>query len=353
MNLNNFYAGKKILVTGHTGFKGAWLSLVLNEFGARVYGISLKPEDVRGNFYNIVRLNKKIKSYYIDLSEYKKLYKTINKIKPEIIFHLAAQPYVIRSYKDPIQTIHSNIVGVSNLLDICRKTKSVKLFLNITTDKCYENDDSKKSFVESDRLGGKDIYSASKACSEILTNSFFESFLKYKIKIGTSRAGNVIGGWDFGEDRLIPDIFESIMKNKNLTIRNPNSVRPWQYILDVLNGYLFQVFYLSKDKSHTLSSFNFAPVQKDIVNVKEIADYISNYFNFKRVRFLKQNKGFAESKNLLLNSKKANKNLGWRNKYKTMGAIDETIKWNEAYYSNPKEIEKFSVNLIKDFFKLK
>ncbi|NSW88591.1 CDP-glucose 4,6-dehydratase [bacterium] len=352
MNLKKFYSGKRILVTGHTGFKGAWLSLILNEFGAKVYGISLKPEDLRGNFYNIIKLKKKIKSYYVNLSDYKKLNTTIKKIKPEIIFHLAAQPYVIRSYKNPIETIHSNIVGISNLLDICREIKSVKYFLNITTDKCYENDDSKKPFVEYDRLGGKDIYSSSKACSEILTNAFFESFLKEKIKMGTSRAGNVIGGGDFGEDRLIPDIFESVMEKKRLIIRNPDSVRPWQYILDVLNGYMMQVFYLSKIKSNSLSSYNFSPVQKDIVTVKEIVDYISDYFSFNKVRFLRENKGFTESKNLLLNSKKANKDLGWKNKYKTMGAIDQTIKWNEVYYSDCKEIEKFSIKMIKDFFKL-
>lgn len=352
MNLRKFYYGKKILVTGHTGFKGAWLSLILHEFGAKVYGISLEPEDTRGNFYNIIQLNKKIKSYYVDLSDYDKLEKTIKKIKPEIIFHLAAQPYVIRSYKNPIQTIKSNIVGVSNLLDISRRIEPLRILLNVTTDKCYENNESKRSFVESDRLGGKDIYSSSKACSEILTNAFYESFLRGKLKIGTSRAGNVIGGGDFGEDRLIPDIFESIMKKKQLIIRNPYSVRPWQYILDVLNGYLIQAFDLSKTRNNYLSSFNFSPIQKDIVNVKEIVDYISEYFDFKKVKFLKNNKGYAESKNLLLNSRKAYKNLGWKNRYKTLGAINETIKWNEVYYSNPKVIEKFSIGLIKEFFKL-
>ena len=352
MNLRKFYYGKKILVTGHTGFKGAWLSLILHEFGAKVYGISLEPEDTRGNFYNIIQLNKKIKSYYVDLSDYDKLEKTIKKIKPEIIFHLAAQPYVIRSYKNPIETIKSNIVGVSNLLDISRRIEPLRILLNVTTDKCYENNESKRSFVESDRLGGKDIYSSSKACSEILTNAFYESFLRGKLKIGTSRAGNVIGGGDFGEDRLIPDIFESIMKKKQLIIRNPYSVRPWQYILDVLNGYLIQAFDLSKTRNNYLSSFNFSPIQKDIVNVKEIVDYISEYFDFKKVKFLKNNKGYAESKNLLLNSRKAYKNLGWKNRYKTLGAINETIKWNEVYYSNPKVIEKFSIGLIKEFFKL-
>ena len=352
MNLDKFYSGKRILVTGHTGFKGAWLSLILQRFGAKVYGISLKPEDFRGNFYNIIRLNKKIKSYYVDLSDYKKLYETIGKIKPEIIFHLAAQPYVIRSYKDPLETIQSNILGVSNLLNICREIKTVKTFLNITTDKCYQNDETKRRFVESDRLGGNDIYSSSKACSEILTNAFFESFHKGRIKIGTSRAGNVIGGGDFGEDRLIPDIFESVMKNKKLIIRNPNSVRPWQYILDVLNGYLVQVFYLSRNKRKHLVSYNFAPVQRDIVTVKEIVNYISNYFGFNKITFLKQSKGFKESKNLMLNSRKAYRELGWKNKYKTLGAIDQTIKWSEVYYSKPKEIEKYSIGLIEDFFKL-
>jgi CDP-glucose 4,6-dehydratase len=352
MNLKRFYLGKTVLVTGHTGFKGAWLSLILNELGAKVHGISLKPEDIRGNFYNIIKLNKKIKSNYIDLADYEKLAKSIKKIKPEIVFHLAAQPYVIRSYKNPLETIQSNILGVSNLLNISRNVKTLKFFLNITTDKCYENDDTKRAFKETDGLGGKDIYSASKACSEILTKSFYESFLKNNIAVGTARAGNVIGGGDFGEDRLIPDIFESILNKNKLIIRNPNSIRPWQYIFDVLNGYLLQTAMLKKFKNKEVYSYNFAPVQKDIVTVKEIVDYVAQYFNFKDVKFLNQNKGFKESKNLLLNSKKAFHDLGWKNKYKTLGAIDQTIKWNEAYYSNPKDIEKFSINLIRDYFKI-
>ena len=352
MNLKRFYSGKRVLVTGHTGFKGAWLSLILNELGAKVHGISLKPEDTRGNFYNIINLNKKIKSNYINLVDYKKLAKSIEKIKPEIIFHLAAQPYVIRSYKNPLETIQSNILGVSNLLDICRNIKTLKFFLNVTTDKCYENDDNKKAFKETDNLGGKDIYSSSKACSEILTKSFYESFLKNNIAVGTARAGNVIGGGDFGEDRLIPDIFESIINKNRLTIRNPNSIRPWQYIFDVLNGYLVQTAMLKKIRKKEVLSYNFAPVQKDVVTVKEIVDYVAKYFKFKDIKFLNQNKGFKESKNLLLNSKKAFHELGWKNKYKTLGAIDQTIKWNEAYHSNPKDIEKFSITLIRDYFKI-
>ncbi|MBT3476119.1 CDP-glucose 4,6-dehydratase [bacterium] len=352
MNLKRFYSGKRVLVTGHTGFKGAWLSLILSEFGAEVHGISLKPEDTRGNFYNIIKLNRKINSNYINLVDYKKLEKSIEKIQPEIIFHLAAQPYVIRSYKNPIETIQSNVLGVSNLLNISRNIKTLKFFLNITTDKCYENDDSKRGFKETDSLGGKDIYSSSKACSELLTKSFHESFLKNNIAIGTARAGNVIGGGDFGEDRLIPDIFESIINKDRLIIRNPNSIRPWQYILDVLSGYLLQTAMLKKMGKKQVLSYNFAPVQKDVVTVQEIVRYIAKYFNYKDIKFLNKNKGFKESKNLLLNSRKAFNELGWKNKYKTLGAIDQTIKWNESYRSNPKDIQEFSISLIKDYFKI-
>jgi len=352
MNLKRFYSGKKVLVTGHTGFKGAWLSLILNEFGAKVYGISLPPEDSRGNFYKIINLNKRINSSYIDLVDYKNLKAKIKRIKPEIVFHLAAQPYVLRSYDNPLETIQSNILGISNLLEICRNVKTIKFLLNVTTDKCYENDDSKKAFLESDRLGGNDIYSSSKACSEILTKSFYESFLKKDMSIGTARAGNVIGGGDYGENRLIPDILQSIVDRNRLVVRSPASIRPWQYILDVLSGYLIQLSSLSETKRATFSSYNFAPIQEDIVTVKEIVVYIARHFEFKDIKFLNENKGFKESKNLLLNSKKAFHELGWKNKYKTLGAIDQTIKWNEAYLSNPKGIEKFSISLIKDYFRV-
>ena len=174
--LKGFYKNKKILVTGHTGFKGSWLSLVLKNFDAHVYGISLKPEDKRGNLYNILKLNQKINSYYIDLRDIKKLEKVIEKIKPDIVFHLAAQPLVFESYRNPLDTIESNINGLCNLLNILRNNKNLKSFLNVTTDKCYENNEVGKPFKESDRLGGDEIYSASKACSEILTKSYFKSF---------------------------------------------------------------------------------------------------------------------------------------------------------------------------------
>ena len=351
MNLKNFYSGKRILVTGHTGFKGAWLCLVLHQMGANVKGISLPPDDRRGNFYKILKLKNKVDSSYIDIRNYRKLEQAVKKNRPELIFHLAAQPYVIKSYTDPIETITTNIVGTTNILEISKDLSSLKALLNITTDKCYENEEKGKPFRESDKLGGKDIYSASKASSELITKSYYESFLKNAGKsIGTARAGNVVGGGDFGEDRLIPDIFDSIFNNKDLIIRNPKSVRPWQYILDVINGYLIFMYHLSRYKKPTFSSYNFAPSRQKIVNVREITESICTYFRYKRVKYLKHNHGYSESRNLLLSPMKAKKDLKWATKYKTMDAIKETIKWNEVYHSNRQGIERYSVNLIKNYF---
>ena len=230
--LKNFYKNKTILVTGHTGFKGAWLSLVLHYFGADVHGISLRPYDRRGNLYKILGLKKIVKSNYLDIRNMKKLDKKLQQIKPEMIFHLAAQPFVIESYRNPIQTIESNINGICNLLESSKKNEKLKAILNITTDKCYENLEKGQPFKEIDKLGGLDIYSASKACSEILTKAYYKSFFEKKINISTARAGNIIGGGDFGDDRIIPDLIDAVINNRYLEVRSPKSIRPWQHILD-------------------------------------------------------------------------------------------------------------------------
>jgi len=353
MNLRDFYFGKKILVTGHTGFKGAWLSLVLHEMGADVSGISLPPTDSRGNLYKIIKLKKKIDSHYLDVRNYNKLKKLIRKINPELIFHLAAQPYVLKSYQDPIETITTNVIGTANILEISRELHSLEAVINVTTDKCYENEEKGKPFRESDKLGGKDVYSASKASSELITKSYYHSFLKNLTKsVGTARAGNVIGGGDFGENRLVPDIFDSIFNKKKLIIRNPNSIRPWQYILDVINGYLIFMIYLNKSKKGIFSSYNFAPTKKEIIEVRQIVDFICEFFQYEKTKFLKKSDTHDESKNLLLSSKKAQEELNWFSKYKTMEAIEETIKWHEVHHDESDKIEEYSSNLIKNYFNI-
>tara|TARA_Y100000591_G_scaffold257490_1_gene229562 strand:+ start:153 stop:1199 length:1047 start_codon:yes stop_codon:yes gene_type:complete len=347
--LKNFYKGKKILITGHTGFKGSWLALVLNHFKADVYGIALKPYDKRGNLYNILNLKKIINSNYIDLRDLKKTKNILEKIKPQIIFHLAAQPLVLESYRNPLDTIESNINGLCNILDLSRNNRKLKSFLNVTTDKCYENNEHGKPFKETDRLGGNDIYSASKACSEILTNAYYKSFYENeKVGFSTARAGNIIGGGDFGADRIIPDFIESIQNNKILQVRSPSSIRPWQHILDVINGYLI-LMKKTFENPKTYTSFNFSPDYKKFQNVKYIVDNMSKILKFSKVKYARVNKNFKESKILKLNSFKAKKELNWSTKYNIDQTLESTANWYEAYIKN-ENMYDYSINEVESFF---
>ena len=346
--MKNFYKNKRILITGHTGFKGAWLSLILLSMGAKVSGISLKPNDSRGNLYKILKLKKSMPSYYVDLRNNSKLNITIKKINPDIIFHLAAQPFVLKSYEYPLDTISSNILGLSNLLDACRKQNNLRAILNITTDKCYENLEKNVPFLESDRLGGKDIYSASKACSEILTKSYYQSFMRdLNVNIATARAGNIIGGGDFGENRIVPDLIESVQKNATLNVRSPESIRPWQHVLDVLNGYMLLMQKTYRNNSE-FESFNFAPNVRQVVTVKDIVSRLSKELDFKKVKYrkIKSNK---ESITLRLNPNKSKKLLGWKCKYSIKECIKITANWYRSYLDN-ENMKTYSEKQINDFF---
>ena len=348
--MKNFFKNKNILVTGHTGFKGAWLSMILLSMGARVSGISLKPQNKRGNLYNIFKLKSSMKSYYVDLRNINKLNNTIKKVNPDMIFHLAAQPYVLRSYENPIETISSNIMGLANLLEACRGLKKIKAILNVTTDKCYENLEQNIPFKESDRLGGKDIYSASKACSEIISKSYFQSFFQdLDINLSTARAGNIIGGGDFGEDRIVPDLIESVEKSKFLNVRSPNSVRPWQHVFDVLNGYMI-LMKRSFNRRSSFESFNFSPKSRQVVKVKNVVDLLSSQLNFKKIKY-KKIKTKKESIILRLNPNNAKQILKWECKYNINECIKKTASWYSAYLRK-EDMILYSKKEINDFFNL-
>ena len=348
--MKNFFKNKNILVTGHTGFKGAWLSMILLSMGARVSGISLKPQNKRGNLYKIFELKSSMKSYYVDLRNINKLNNTIKKVNPDMIFHLAAQPYVLRSYENPIETISSNIMGLANLLEACRGLKNIKAILNVTTDKCYENLEQNIPFKESDRLGGKDIYSASKACSEIISKSYFQSFFQdLDINLSTARAGNIIGGGDFGEDRIVPDLIESVEKSKFLNVRSPNSVRPWQHVFDVLNGYMI-LMKRSFNRRSSFESFNFSPKSRQVVKVKNVVDLLSSQLNFKKIKY-KKIKTKKESIILRLNPNNAKQILKWECKYNINECIKKTASWYSAYLRK-EDMILYSKKEINDFFNL-
>ena len=346
--MKNFYKNKRILITGHTGFKGAWLSQILLSMGANVYGISLRPFDSRGNLYKILKLKKHMDSNYLDLRDLTKLKLKLKKINPDLIFHLAAQPYVLQSYEKPLTTISSNIIGLVNLLDVSRSLNNLRAILNVTTDKCYENLENKIPFREDDRLGGKDIYSASKACSEILTKSYYQSFMRdLNVNIATARAGNIIGGGDFGENRIVPDLIESVQKNAPLNVRSPESIRPWQHVLDVLNGYMLLMQKTYRNNSE-FESFNFAPNVRQVVTVKDIVSKLSKELDFKKVKF-KKIKSNKESITLRLNPNKSKKLLGWKCKYSIKECIKITANWYRSYLDN-ENMKIYSEKQINDFF---
>ena len=250
MDLQKFYRNKKILITGHTGFKGSWLTSCLLVFGAKILGISKNDEKLihyKKNCYH-----KKITNVYIDITNYENLKKKITEFNPEIIIHLAAQALVSESYKNPFKTIETNVMGTLNIIEVSKKIKNLKSLLIITSDKCYLNKEIKKGYKENDQLGGDDPYSASKASAEIIFNTYAKSFFYNQNKFGyaTARAGNVIGGGDWSKDRLIPDCIKSIIKKKKLMIRNPISTRPWQHVLEPISGYLLlaKILYEKKHK---------------------------------------------------------------------------------------------------------
>jgi CDP-glucose 4,6-dehydratase len=329
--LKKFWSKKRVFITGHTGFKGSWLSIILTYLNSTIDGYSLKPR--KNSLFNKSMIKKKLRSNtYSDINNLTKLKKKIKDCKPEIIFHLAAQPLVIDSYKDPIKTLNTNIIGTANLLESIRGIKSIKSVVIITTDKVYKIKKNNKAYKELDQLGGFDPYSASKVGTEIVVESYIKSFFKNSIlknRISTARAGNVIGGGDFSSNRLIPDIISSINNKKKLKIRNPNHIRPWQHVLDPLMGYLIlaKKQYIGK-VDNKLHSWNFGPNKSNFKRVIEIARYIKTLQRFEYI-FTKNNVNFKETEILKLNSLKAKKKLNWTSKWNLTKSIKKTLEWNE------------------------
>lgn len=326
--LADFWKDKKVFVTGHTGFKGSWLLILLNMLGSKVYGYALKPLDKslfrQANCKKILN-----KNTYSDIKNYKKLKYEIDKSKPQIIFHLAAQPLVSQSFLDPLNTFKTNIIGTINLLEAIKNNKSVKSVVIITTDKVYKIKTSDKVYSEIDELGGKDPYSASKACTELVSYSYIESFFKnsfLKNKISTARSGNVIGGGDYSKDRLMPDIIKSINLNKTLIVRKPKNIRPWQHVMDPLMGYLKLAEKQYNKKINNMHHWNFGPNTSSFVSVNEIIKIVKKKYKLKTK--IKYNQNFFETEILKLNSNKAKKYLNWKSKWNLQKSINSVIEWN-------------------------
>jgi CDP-glucose 4,6-dehydratase len=331
-----FFRKKKFYITGFNGFKGSWMSLILDHLGAEVFGCSLNNKYNKKN-ERIFNLNKIIKKKeYINISNFKLLKKHIKKTKPNFIFHFAAQPIVLRSYLNPLETFKSNIVGTYNVLEIAKQLELPCLI--VTSDKCYLNR-KKKSFSENDHLGGDDPYSASKASAEVLVNSYIKS---YNIKCISVRAGNVIGGGDWSENRLVPDIVRGIYENKKIKIRNPNQTRPWQHVLDVNWSYL-SIFYNLINQKIISGSYNVGPN-----NSHKVISTINEIKKFKKFDLIHTKEKFKEKNNIFLNNYKSKK-IGIKNFFSFKKAIKNTLTWYDVYYKDRKSIYKFSRKQIANY----
>lgn len=326
-NLVKAYKNKKVFITGHTGFKGSWLSLWLTMLGAEVCGYALEP-DTNPSLFNVLDLEKRMQSRIDDINDSERLLIAMRAFVPDIVFHLAAQPLVGKSYSDPINTYNTNIMGTLNVLDCAKKCSSVKALINVTTDKCYENNGSDTSFTEDDKLGGYDMYSSSKACSEILTSSFRDSFLKDGYALASARAGNVIGGGDWAQDRLLPDCVRAFEHNNPIVLRNKNAIRPWQYVLDALYGYLLLGEKLLSCGQEYAQAFNFGT--QELIDVETVVNYFVNSWGSARIETMLEEK-FHEAPRLTLDSSKAKQLLGWAPKYNVKEAVIRTAKLYKNY----------------------
>lgn len=353
-----FWKGKKVLITGHTGFKGSWLCMYLNYLGADISGYSLEPP-TEPNLYTLCRIDAFVNSTISDIRDFDSLLKKIDAVKPEIIIHMAAQPLVRLSYEEPVLTYQTNVIGTMNLLEAVRvsKSKSVRAIVNVTTDKCYENKEWIWPYRENEPLGGYDPYSSSKACSEIITsayrNSFFNStqYNLHHIAIATARAGNVIGGGDWAADRLIPDFIRAILKNEVIIIRNPESIRPWQHVLEPLSGYLMLSEQLYSNGVSFAEPWNFGPNEDDTKPVIWIVDKLCKMWGRGAAYELDKNSHHHEATYLKLDCAKAKEKLNWHPRWNLNKALESIISFTHAYIRKDDQ-NSLCMNQIEDYLDL-
>ena len=345
----SFYKGKRVLVTGHTGFKGSWLCNILLYLGAKVYGYSLEPP-TKPNLYELSGIDKKINSCIGDIRDYIKLKEFLEFAKPDIVLHLAAQPIVRDSYKDPRYTYEVNVMGTVNILECIRTANgNVKSFLNVTTDKVYQNNEWVWGYRETDALDGFDPYSNSKSCSELVTHSYSKSFFQYSdVKISTARAGNVIGGGDFANDRIIPDCARATKAGQTIFVRNPNSIRPYQHVLEPLLVYLMICEKQYIDKSFA-GNYNVGPNDSDCITTGELVDrFCSSYGENCSWTYNKEENAPHEANFLKLDCSLLKNKFGWKPEWNINQTIDKTVEWYKAWIKK-EDINAVMNSQIKDF----
>lgn len=343
---SQFYAGKRVLVTGATGFKGTWLCLWLKKCGADVRGYALPPNTVPALF-DILDLAADVPTDFANILDRDALRRAFDGFKPEIVFHLAAQPLVRLSYADPVLTYETNVIGTLNVLEAARKCGSVKAFVNVTTDKCYENVETDKGYAEDCPMGGFDPYSSSKGCVEIMSASYRRSFLQNGYYMATARAGNVIGGGDYAADRLIPDCVRAISDNEKIRIRSPESVRPWQFVLDALAGYMILAKKLYEDGASFAQAYNFGPDGSGVLTVETVVRAVIAAFG-KGEFEIERDETLHEAKLLLLNVEKAKRELNWRSVRTAAQAVRDAAEWYRRF-ENAEDVKAFSLRQIAEF----
>ncbi len=327
-----FWRGKRVLVTGHTGFKGSWLVLWLQRLGAQVTGISLSPNTIP-NLFNLAKIKELCDSHYCDIGKIKPLTALVRSAQPEVIFHLAAQSLVRQGYQEPVKTFGTNIMGTAHVLDTVRGLGSVKTIVMVTTDKVYQNNDWHWPFREDDPLGGYDPYSASKAASEIVITSFRDAFLSEQgVAVASARAGNVIGGGDWSQDRLIPDAVRAWQTGATLNIRRPQAIRPWQHVLEPLAGYLTLAKKLW-DQPRLSGAYNFGPHTHEATTVRELVRLAQQAYGSGELRFGDGNEGPHESDWLALETAKTRVDLGHQPKWSLAETVRRTMNWYRAQYT--------------------
>lgn len=354
---NGLYQGKKVMVTGHTGFKGTWLCMWLKSLGAEVTGFALPPEN--DSMFTTCGVDKLVSSVFSDIKEPEELKKLVHEFRPDFVFHLAAQSLVRRSYREPALTYSTNLMGTVNVLEACRSAKGVKVIINVTSDKCYENKEWIWGYRENDPMGGKDPYSSSKGCAELATSAYRSSYFNpsdyntHGVSLSSVRAGNVIGGGDWAEDRLIPDCVRSLVKEEPILIRNPCAMRPWQYVLEPLRGYLELAARMWDKGGEFGGGWNFGPSEDSAVKVGDIATKVVQLWGSGRWDDLSKPGISAsephEATYLNLDTAKARHLLEWRPSLSLNTALGMTMEWYKAHYKKVKDMYKLSMDQLNRY----
>ncbi|MGB2831456.1 MAG: CDP-glucose 4,6-dehydratase [Methylotenera sp.] len=344
----SFWQGKRVFLTGHTGFKGGWLTLWLQRLGAEIYGYALNPPTTP-NLFNVANIAESlVQSTIADIRDVSSLEKAMLLAQPDIVFHLAAQPLVRYSYAEPVETYAVNVMGTVNLFEAVRKTPSVRAVVNVTTDKCYENREWIWPYREDEAMGGYDPYSSSKGCSELVTAAYRQSFLaEADVAVASARAGNVIGGGDWAEDRLVPDFLRAIDNNNTLIVRSPNAIRPWQHVLEPLAGYLMLAEQLFKQGDKFAQGWNFGPSDEDAKTVAWILDKLVSTVPNANWQIDQQPQPH-EANYLKLDSSKARTHLGWQPRWSLEIALQKIMDWHQDW-RNGGDMQQFSLLQIAEY----